>query len=330
MRDGPKLLFGIESYARHMSNEGFQLQAGLESAGYELYGKHFPPPRNRIDIHRVVRDRNPSIAIVQDRREWDSAHLGCFDKTEEFTGVSFLREQQNIFRATIWKDAWFSRSYHRRGHIDLNPHAYIIYYHPDLVGYFSPWIHRKQFVRTYHAINPAEIPPFSEARRERALISGAINARVYPLRCRAATAARNGQIQRTDVVRHPGYGAKATYTPAFLNRLTTYRVAVCTSSVFGCALRKIIEAVACGCVPITDLPAADVLPVIDNALVRVPHDISISALNNCVQSQISRYRADERENWAKKAIAHYDYQRMYSQLADQIATKRREMGALDA
>jgi hypothetical protein len=318
---------GIASFRRHMSNEGWQLQDGLRQAGYHLYGRHFPAPYNQVNVVAIAEQVKPRVLIVQDKREWDPSRAGCFDKTEGFCNVAAVRERDDIFRATVWKDAWFSRSYHRGGHYDLNPHVYITYYHDDLISYFSPWIHPQQLIRTYHSVDPAQVPAYSAKDRHGALVSGALNPAVYPLRYSMAVAAKAGGLTDTAVLRHPGYHAKRTSTAAFLQRMSHYRVAICTSSIFGCALRKIIEAAACGCVPITDLPAADALPVIDGALVRVSSDASTSDLNECIREQGAHYDANLREAWATKARQHYDYRSIYASLASRIAERQRSWTA---
>ena len=77
---------------------------------------------------------------------------------------------------------------------------------------------------------------------------------------------------------HPGYHANGSFTPALHSRNSTkFKVAICTSSTMGFALRKIIEATACGCRVITDLPAGEVMPEIDGNLTRVSSDISLPA-----------------------------------------------------
>ena len=93
----------------------------------------------------------------------------------------------------------------------------------------------------------------------------------YPLRQRAV---RDRVVLGLDVLRHPGYGNRGAVTPAYCRELARYRVSVATASMYGFALRKIIEAVAVGCTVITDLPAYDVLPEIDAALIRVPSTIN--------------------------------------------------------
>ena len=40
---------------------------------------------------------------------------------------------------------------------------------------------------------------------------------------------------------HPGYGRSKCFTPEFLKILSIYKVAICTVSIYGYAVRKIVE-----------------------------------------------------------------------------------------
>jgi hypothetical protein len=100
------------------------------------------------------------------------------------------------------------------------------------------------------------------------MVSGAAS-NAYPLRQRVI---RDALDLGVDVLRHPGYGNQGPRTPEYMRHLAGYKVHVATASMYGFALRKIIESVAMGCTVVTDLPAYDVLPEIDGALVQGPAD----------------------------------------------------------
>jgi hypothetical protein len=57
---------------------------------------------------------------------------------------------------------------------------------------------------------------------------------------------------------------------------------VATASSYHFALRKIIESVACGCTPVTNLPAYDVLPEIDPVLVRIDDDATEAQIGEAI------------------------------------------------
>ena len=84
-------------------------------------------------------------------------------------------------------------------------------------------------------------------------------------------------------------------------------LAVATASRFHFALRKIIESVAVGCAPITNLPAWDVLPEIDEALVRVPDSISTSDLRSVIDEAERAWDLDRARHFAARACDFYDY-----------------------
>ena len=73
-----------------------------------------------------------------------------------------------------------------------------------------------------------------------------------------------------DLLEHPGYGNPGSQVETYVKALREYRVHLATASKYGFALRKIIESVAIGCTPVTNLPTYDVLPEIDGALKRIP------------------------------------------------------------
>ena len=85
------------------------------------------------------------------------------------------------------------------------------------------------------------------------------------------------------------------------------QIHVATASRFHFALRKIIESVAVGCVPVTNLPAWDVLPEIDDALVRVPDAISMGDLRGVIDAAERGWDLDRARHFAERALEFYDY-----------------------
>lgn len=326
-----RLVLGNVNYYHHMTDEGLQLQEGLHHAGWALAGKGFPGYRAgwspsiyaEGDIPALLGRLNPEIVFVQDPRDWDPlAGEGCFDPTIAFTGLDYLRREYGGFTATVIKDAGTYQHYQHMMALRLGVKAVVIYYSPVAVLAVAPWLTRWPLIRTYHSIDAdrcEELFPI-EGERKRALVSGALNETFYPLRARAA---EERFMLDIDLMVHPGYGAIGNHTLRYLDALSNYKVHLATASKFGFALRKIIESVAMGCTPITDLPAADELPEIDGALVRVPADIPLPALREIIDIHERRWDLGERLYWAERAWQYYDWRPMGKRLSDALEIQAR-------
>ena len=121
---------------------------------------------------------------------------------------------------------------------------------------------------------------------------------------------------------HPGYHSSGSHTPAYLKELSKYKVAICTASKFGYALRKIIEAACCGCRVITDLPVDEVMPGIDEHLVRVHPEIPLPELSKLIQKLCEEWDPYTQEHRAKEAASYYDYRVEGVRLAAEIELVR--------
>lgn len=310
-----KVGLAVESMKRHMTDEGWQIFQGLEHNGYQLYGYELPNPIT--NVREILRTPIQTL-ILQDKREWD-VRLGNFrEPRARFDQVEALRSRTDIFKLTILKDAHQSNIYHRDSAIEIGCHAWIVYYHPDIVARLAPYVRREHLVRTYHSLDPACVPEFS-VRRAGCILSGAVSG-AYPLRKRLVDNIRF--LPQTTVVKHPGYHRNGCCTPGFLATLNKYKIAICTSSRYGYALRKIVEATACGCRVITDLPTDDVLPEIDSNLYRVPSTIQAPHLSMLIDHLISTYDLEHQKALAQKAIAYYDYKEVCRRLSNDIEALR--------
>lgn len=318
----------VPSMRKHMTDEGWQLFQGLRAGGYLLAG--FGAGTGLVDLNCT---RGPDIVralpgldtvLVQDKREWVGRTAGPgFDHRERFTGVSAFRDLADLFRGTVLKDAHSDHPLHVDAAEELGAHFWVVYYDPDLVAAQAPFARRGHLVRTWHSLDADAVPVFDHPfRRERGILSGAVS-RAYPMRARLALEASMGRLRNIDLYRHPGYGRVRCHTPDYLGTLSQYRVAVCTSSRFGYAVRKIAEATACGCVVVTDLPADDVLPEIDGNLVRVDPDLSPGRVDGLVGDLAAWWDADRQRVWADRAKRFYDYRAVGRKLAADIEALRR-------
>lgn len=313
----------VESMQRHMTDEGWQLFAGLQQAGYLLAGHRLSC--DRVDVPDILTETNPSTLVLQDKREWDLSGPRDFrDPEAKFGRVWSLAGLHSIFKLTVLKDAHARPDYHRESAAEAGVHGWVIYYHPRIVKALAPYVRERHLVRTYHSLDSAACPAFTQERPKGCLLSGAISS-VYPLRRLLAGYVRH--LPGTDLLRHPGYHRNGCHTPNFLKLLGQYRVAICTASSYGYALRKIIEATACGCQVITDLAEDEVLPEIDDNLIRVnPAENAIQLLRRVkeiIRDRLAHYDPERQAHYAELARRYYDYRAVGSRLAHDIESLRR-------
>lgn len=301
--EGVKIGLAVSSMKDHTTSEGYEIFRGLEEvAGYHLWGHGYK--RSVTDVKLILEWEEPSIVLMQDKREWDLHARDFRDPLARFTNVQSLKDREDIFKLTILKDAQQRPTYHRESANEIGCHAWVIYYHPEIVSHLAPYTRKGHLVRTYHTIDPQTVPSYSASDRKPCLISGAISG-AYPLRSRLVR--EQHLIPEMTVLPHPGYHRNGSCTPDFMKTLSQYKVAICTSSMYGYALRKIMEATACGCRVITDLPVDEVLPGIDQNLFRVQPNISMIAMREWVMKLSKSYDPTIQEYYARQAISHYSY-----------------------
>lgn len=314
-----KLALAVESMKRHTTDEGWQLMAGLSEADYALCGHNLLEPS--VEVGYLLRKYRPSIVVMQDKREWDGLTAGgrkTHNSSERFKDVDKLKFCPDIFKVTVLKDAQSNPEYHSQSAEEIGCHAWIVYYHPDIVCRLAPYVRRHDLIRVYHTVDVDVVPKF-HLKRQRArdtILSGAISS-AYPLRTSLLRACDRGEMKGTDVLPHPGYHRRGSETPRFLRTLADYKVAICTSSRYGYALRKIIEATACGCRVITDLPVDDVLPFIDGNLTRISPSTSPREVAELVKELCSSYDDDVQRDHATFA-RWYDFRLAGQRLAKDI------------
>ena len=325
-RASPCVGLAVESMRRHMTDEGWQIFAGLQGAGYQLAGHALTTVgadgkryQDLTQVSGILAIVDPGLVVVQDKREWEGLTADrSRDPRMRFDGIELLGHREDIFKATVLKDCHHDYLYNRRAASDMGCHVWIIYYHPRIVKALCPFVREKDIVRTYHSIDRKLVPPYAD-RQGGTLLSGAISRGVYPLRQRLL----GGQgYYGVEVLRHPGYHRRGCETPQYLATLAGYKVAICTSSIYGYALRKIVEATACGCVVITDLPSDDILPGIDENLVRVHPEIPDGELREAIRSAEVGYNPVRQEYLASVAKMVYDFRAVGTKLAEDLEEMR--------
>lgn len=318
------MLFVLESFRRHMDSGRWLFQRGMEAAGYRSAGGGLPAPGiDSVDVRQVVQEHDPPIVIFWPRYEWSPAEWGGREvrPEHEFRNWQYLLSRPDILRVCVLHDAASARDRQHCWHRDFQPHVYLTWYHELSVRPWNPHVRPDQIVRTYHVIDPDGSPPVGP-RDGVCLVSGARNPEVYPLRTLAIDAARRGQLgPGVDVLDHPGYHQHGTESLAYLRTLTRYRVALCTGSVYGFALRKIIEATAAGCRVITNLPGYDELPDIDGNLLRISADTPTENLAALIQHQSAQWYYWRQLLFAETARQRYDYRNECARVASELDKK---------
>lgn len=331
----------VKSMAKHMTDEGWQLFQGLESAGYTLCGHGIETKLDfqafcetyyyddLTNVAEILEHACPKTVVVQDKREWTGMTAGPgFDQRERFRNVEALAARPDVFKVGVLKDAQGDGAMHRNSAEEMGTHAWIVYYNPKIVKRLAPYVRERHLIRTWHSVDRELVPPFSKDRDgwNVALLSGAIS-RAYPLRSKIALESLRGGLPNVIVLAHPGYRRDGCRTPDFLSLLSEYKVAICTSSVYGYALRKLIEATACGCRVITNLPEDEVLPLINDNLVRVDSNITVERLRTLIDHHLERWDEDFQREMAKRACDWYDFRATGKRLAADIEAMRRSYDA---
>lgn len=307
----------VSSMRHHMTDEGWQLFDGLSRHGYTLMGHGLDVPLTNVkEICRQFLPREGSasvrpqgfedkgVVLVQDKREWDTAPHDFRDPKAKFVYVNHLKDRDDLFKLTVLKDCQQRPEYHSNSADEMGVHAWVIYYHPKIVKHLCPYVRAHHLVRTYHSIDPLVVPKYGYLGRDGCVLSGAISG-AYPLRSRLVR--ELGLLHRTTHLKHPGYHRNGCATKDYLGTLSRFKVAICTASIYGYALRKIIEATAAGCMVLTDLPLDEVLPDIDENLVRIHPDTSTKEISNLLVTMCKGYDPSRQEWMSRKACVRYDY-----------------------
>lgn len=297
----------------HVTDEGEQLQAGLEAVGWTLAG--FGYGDGCVDVPTLLKRHQPRIVLISAREDWDASSPGCFDKRCSFNRISALASHRDIFKVSVVKDCPGVYDRRRGWCEEIKTDAALLYYHPESMLAVSPWLAQYRLMRTWHTIDAERCCELlqSEEPRKNCVVSGANHPAVYPLR---SLVVRKAHKIGFDVLTHPGYEIRRCDSARYQSELAKYKVHLATASIYGFSLRKIIETVAVGTVPITNLPAYDELPEIDGALHRVDSNIATSSLKLIAQDLAERWNSPERLEWARRCWDFYDWRVRTKALSD--------------
>lgn len=319
------IFLSVESMKRHTTDEGWQIQEAMESVGYTLCGKRLKI--DSVNVPEILALTNPGVVILQDKREWD-VNPGSFrDYSARFFNHTCLKSREDLFKLTVLKDAHQNPNYHSESAEEIGCHAWITYYHPRIVKRLAPYVRYEHLIRTYHSIDRRSVPAVMDKPRRDCLLSGAVSG-AYPLRHRLLQEIQ--LLPKTDYHPHPGYHVNGCDTPDYLNLLSGYKVAICTASRYGFSLRKIMEATACGCIVLTDLPEDDILPEIDGNLVRIHPQIPIPSLADIIKNLCRKYDLEKQKRFAELALEYYDFHAAGRRLFSDIEKLRTNYASVSA
>lgn len=311
-----RLVLANSDYVNHMTDEGNQLQLALAEAGWKLVGEGYG--EGERDVQKLLDIYQPTAVFVQDKRDWDPASGICFNRRVQFKNIGALKYYPGHVSVVVKDAGPHGSDYHRQFCEEVGANAVVTYYHSTSVTKHCPWLQSYRLVRTYHTVNPGDVPPFVPGNlRRSALGSGAVMPDVYPLRFKVCVD-NNPADFGLEWLKHPGYNNQGAQTPSYLQWISQYKVHLATASSYGFALRKIIESVACGCTPITDLPEYDVLPEIDRAIIRVKPNISAQDLKHVIAQAVEDWDETGRRRWAKRALSYYDFRQYGHRLSQNI------------
>uniref|UniRef100_A0A6M3IPT5 Glycosyltransferase n=1 Tax=viral metagenome TaxID=1070528 RepID=A0A6M3IPT5_9ZZZZ len=318
-----RLILGNIDYERHMTDEGDQLQRGLQNAGWILAGAGYGDGCR--DVPTLLKRHRPDVVLVHDKRDWDPDHRCSFRDDVGYTNLGELASRDDIVRLVVVKDAGSAHDYHIRFIEEVGADAVVTYYHDTSVDHCFPYLRTVHKIRTYHTIDSDVVRKIDLGKqRDRGLVTGAMSERVYPFRHWARRC--SGKLGILNV-RHPGFSNHGCATGEYLELLSRHKVHVATASIYGFALRKLIESAAVCCIPVTTLPAYDVLPEIDDILIRAPYTSTIRELRGIIDSAEKRWSLERLQDYANRAIRFYDYRAMGQRLSDDIsefATRKKE------
>lgn len=299
------------SYSGHTTDEGNQLQLALQHAGFLLVGSGYGDGMR--DVPQLIERHQPKVIVIADPRDWFRSSGGSFGRKDlHFERHEVLAKHPEIFKCVVMKDAGTAVDFQRDFAASIKANALITYYHDKAVLPLSPWAAAYKRIRIHHSVDADLIRTIDlKGNRRRSVVTGAVSG-VYPLR---RMVFENAYGMGVDKIKHPGYQANYCHTPDYLRMLSQYKTHVATCSSYNFALRKIIESVAVGCVPITNLPEWDCLPEIDGALVRIKSDSSPVDVKEAINVAEENYNLDERLAWAEKAQSYYDWHTCGQRLA---------------
>src|SRR5262245_39462086 len=130
-----KLMLANIDYRSHMTNEGDELQRGMEAAGWHLSGKGFDDEQM---VPTLLHRHRPTHVLVHDKRDWDPANQGCYRDDVAFGRIDALADCEAFVMGVV-KDAGSQIKYHQEFIKEIKADAILTYYHKDSILPWAPW-----------------------------------------------------------------------------------------------------------------------------------------------------------------------------------------------
>jgi len=323
--------FGLKQFDQYASDTVHLLQRGLELQGYKLFGRGFfsPADRDNTDIRAVCETEQPEIVFCQAANTWMP---GARQATGEVPGANFtnyewLGRHPDIYRVTQYADPRSHQDKHRLWQTEqFRPHAILVRYDPSDIIKHNPWIERSRLVRIHHSVT-REYVGVIRVRSGCAILCGCLHSGIYPMRARLhREITSSGDTDRFTLRPHHRWAHEGgSAVPDFMKALAHHRVCIVCTSAYRWPLKKHYEATAAGCAVITNLPASEQVPVIEENLTRVPSDISLRDLTTLVCKLSREWDLERQRDLSRRTVERYDYRAEAARMAAVLEDRRSAM-----
>ena len=303
--------FSVEAFRNYASDTAYLIQAGLEHEGFTPCGRRFPGDRDCTDMGVDCDRARPGVVFSEEWNTWNPAMPQPPSKDCGFTNFDWLGRQPGIFRATKHADPWGHPEKHREWQKRFNPDVILVRYEIARCLRIAPYLDRKKLMRIHHSVTRQYCPEVSGIARHRiCLLSGAVNARIYPMRSRLWREVR--ELSSWDGVftirpHHHWSRTGGSAVPDYMMELARHKVMFVGTARWKVAFKKHYEGTAAGCIVVTNLPTTERIPVIDENLVRVTDDISAGELRDLCLDLADGWNQERQRDLAERTVRRYDY-----------------------
>ena len=320
-----RVQFGVKAFENYASDTAFLIQRGLEHAGFPCYGKGFPGDRDCTNMRVVCEREDPDLVFCEEWNTWNPDMPQPPSKDVGFVGYDWLGEQESIFRVTKHADPWGHPEKHAEWQQRFNPDVVVVRYEIDRCLKIAPYLDCHKLVRIHHSVTREYCPEVTAEGRDRVcLLSGSAGSRAYPLRHRIWREVQ--ELPRWDDVftirpHHRWSRTGGSAVPAYMRELARHRVMFVGTSQWHVSFKKHYEGTAAGCIVVTNLPTSDVVPVVEENLVRVPDDIVAEDLAVLCRGLAREWDEEKQRDLAMRVVDRYDYREEAWRLFDDVITR---------
>ena len=319
--------FGLKQYDQYASDTVHLLQRGLELQGYKLFGRGFPADRDNTDMRAVCETERPEIVFCQASNTWMPGAKQATGEVPDahFSNYEWLGRQSDIFRVTQYADPRSHQDTHRLWQTEqFRPHAILVRYGLSDILKHNPWLERSRLVRIHHSVTREYVDDVIQPRDGCAILGGCLHRGVYPMRERLhREITSRGDTERFTLRPHHRWAHEGgSAVPDFMQALARHRVCIVCTSAYRWPLKKHYEATAAGCAVITNLPASEQIPVIEENVTRVPSDISLGDLTTLVGRLSREWDLERQRDLSRRTVERYDYRAEAARMAAVLEERR--------